>query len=105
MNRPPFRLGEIVRLLLLAVLLAGPSGYAEGQETKAEPEKTKPEAADKAEKAEKVEKAALANLLAVLGDAEIGECDIGNFTYREQSRKGYVVKPTTFRVPRFTKAK
>ena len=55
--------------------------------------------------AEKVEKAALANLLAVLGDAEIGECDIGNFTYREQSRKGYVVKPTTFRVPRFTKAK
>ncbi len=43
MNRPPFRFGEIVRLLLLAVLLAGPSGYAQGQESKAEPEKTKAE--------------------------------------------------------------
>ncbi len=43
MNSPPFRLGEIVRLLLLAVLLAGSSGYAQGQETKAEPEKTKAE--------------------------------------------------------------
>ncbi len=52
MNRPPFRLGEIVRLLLLAVLLAGPSGYAEGQETKAEPEKTKPATAEKPEKTE-----------------------------------------------------
>ena len=55
MNRPPFRLGEIVRLLLLAVLLAGPSGYAEGQETKAEAENTKAAKAVKAEKAEKGE--------------------------------------------------
>ena len=52
MNRPPFRLGEIVCLLLLAVLLAGPSGYAQGQETKAEPEKTKAEKAEKVEKGE-----------------------------------------------------
>ena len=49
MNRPPFRLGEIVRLLLLAVLLAGSSGYAQGQETKAEPEKTKAVKAEKGE--------------------------------------------------------
>ena len=55
MNHPPFRLGEVVRLLLLAVLLAGPSGYAEGQETKAEPEKTKAATVDK-DKAEKAEK-------------------------------------------------
>jgi peptidyl-prolyl cis-trans isomerase C len=48
MNRPPFGLGEIAGLLLLAVLLAGPTGYAEGQETKAEPEKTKPATAEKA---------------------------------------------------------
>ncbi len=57
MNRPPFRLGEIVRLLLLAVLLTDPSGYAEGQETKAEPENTKAAKAAKAAKAEKAEKA------------------------------------------------
>ncbi len=50
---PPLRFGEIVRLLLLAVLLAGPSAYAQGQETKAEPEKTKPATAEKAEKAKK----------------------------------------------------
>ncbi|MCZ6482045.1 MAG: peptidylprolyl isomerase [Alphaproteobacteria bacterium] len=56
MNRPPFRLGEIVRLLLLAVLLAGPGGYAEGQETKAEPENTKAAKAAKAQKAAKAEK-------------------------------------------------
>ncbi len=49
MNRPPFRPGEIVRLLLLAVLLAAPNGTAEGQETKAEPENPKAAKAEKGE--------------------------------------------------------
>jgi peptidyl-prolyl cis-trans isomerase C len=49
MNRPPFGLGEIAGLLLLAVLLAGPSSYAEGQESKAEAEKSKPATAEKAD--------------------------------------------------------
>lgn len=54
---------------------------------------------------EKDEKHALADILAILGDAEIGQCASGNFTYREQHRKGYTVKPSTYRVARFSKAK
>lgn len=44
-------------------------------------------------------------LLAALGDAESGECDLGTLTYLEQSRKGYTVDPATFRVLRFKAAK
>lgn len=54
--------------------------------------------------AEKAEKNSLADLLAVLGDAEVGECDAGKFTYRLQQRKGYVVKDSSYRVARFKKA-
>jgi putative phage-type endonuclease len=54
---------------------------------------------------EKTEKARLADLLAILGDAEVGEADIGKFTYRLQQRKGYVVKDSSYRVARFNKAK
>ena len=43
----------------------------------------------------------LAILLAELGDAEAGECDDGVLTYMEQTRKSFVAKETTFRVPRF----
>ena len=52
----------------------------------------------------KAEKNSLADLLAVLGDAEVGECDAGKFTYRLQQRKGYVVKDSSYRVARFKKA-
>ena len=49
----------------------------------------------------KREKAALANLVAMLGDAEVGLCNFGKFTYRTQHRKGYTVKPTSFPVASF----
>ncbi len=56
---------------------------------------------------EKDEKLALANILAILGDAEIGECDSGRFTYRLQHRKAETkLRPaSTYPVARFTKAK
>ena len=41
-----------------------------------------------------------AALLTAIGDAEELRCDAGVYTYFEQSRKGYEVKPTTFRVLR-----
>ena len=56
-------------------------------------------------KADKLETSALANVLAILGEAEIGESMAGTFTYYEQHRKGYTVQPSSFRVPRFKKAK
>ena len=40
-------------------------------------------------------------VLAALGDAEAGECDLGLLTYYEQTRKEYLAKETTFRVARF----
>jgi putative phage-type endonuclease len=47
-------------------------------------------------------KAAEAELLANLDDAEAANIvGMGQITYMEQSRKGYEVKPTTFRVLRF----
>lgn len=47
MIHPPSRLREIGYLLVLAVLLAGLSAHAQGQETKAEPEKTRQATAGK----------------------------------------------------------
>ncbi len=46
---------------------------------------------------------AKARLLASLGDAEQGVCDFGVVTYLEQSRKGYMVQPSTFRMMRCKK--
>lgn len=43
-------------------------------------------------------------VLAALGDAEVGECSSGRFTYFEQSRKESFVAASSFRVLRFTKA-
>ena len=54
---------------------------------------------------EKLEATAQAEMLAALGTAEGGDCDLGLVTYMEQHRKGYTVKPTTFRVARFKKRK
>lgn len=42
-------------------------------------------------------------LLAALGDAEAGDSGDGLWTYYEQSRKGFTVEPSTFRVLRFKK--
>jgi hypothetical protein len=54
-------------------------------------------AAAAAERAE----AAQAAVLAALGDAEAGLCgDLGAVTYLLQTRKGFVVEPTEFRVLR-----
>jgi len=43
-------------------------------------------------------------LFSLLGDAEAADCDLGRVTYFEQSRKEYLVKASTYRVPRFKKA-
>lgn len=53
--------------------------------------------------AEKLEEQAKHDLLAELGDAEAGECGTGIVTYFEYSRKGYEVKPSKFRSPKFKK--
>jgi len=47
----------------------------------------------------------LRELVNALGPAEVGTCPLGRFTYYEQTRKSYTVEETTFRVPRFQKAK
>lgn len=49
------------------------------------------------------EEECLRELIGALGPAEVGTCDLGTFTYLEQTRKGYEVGETTYRVPRFTK--
>lgn len=49
--------------------------------------------------------AAKARVLEALGDAEIGTSPLGTVTYREQTRKEYLVKASTFRVARFTATK
>lgn len=45
--------------------------------------------------------AAQSAMLAALGDAEAGSCPTGLLTYYAQSRKGYEVKASTYRVARF----
>jgi putative phage-type endonuclease len=49
--------------------------------------------------AEAGEAAALQVLLAALGTAEGGVCALGTFSYLERHRRGYEVKPTTYRQP------
>lgn len=44
-------------------------------------------------------------ILTALGDAEAGQCELGQFTYLEQSRSEYIVKATKYRVARFKKNK
>jgi predicted phage-related endonuclease len=55
--------------------------------------------------AKKEKETALAEILAVIGDAEAGETEAGLFTFFETNRAGYEVKPTSFRTARFKKAK
>lgn len=42
--------------------------------------------------AEKAEKATLTEILTAIGDAEAGDCDLGTFTYLEQSRSTFDTK-------------
>jgi hypothetical protein len=46
-----------------------------------------------------------AEILAALDGHDMGTCELGEITNKEQSRKGYVVEPTSFRVMRLKKAK
>ncbi|MBN1510711.1 MAG: YqaJ viral recombinase family protein [Phycisphaerae bacterium] len=46
-----------------------------------------------------------AQVLAALGDAEIGTCGLGTVTYLEQCRKGHVVPPRTSRTVRWKEKK
>jgi len=67
-----------------------------------------------AREADKAKEAAMNNLIVALGDAEAGQypaltlpdgtkAPAGVFTYKIETRKGYVVEPTEFRMPRFKK--
>ena len=56
---------------------------------------------DIAKKAVKEKEVCKAKLLATLGNAEAGVCDLGTFTYFEQTRKEFTVKASTSRVLRF----
>lgn len=62
-------------------------------------------ACEAAAKANEAKEAAQAKLLSELGDAEAGQVDgeSGLWTYYEQQRKGYTVKPSKFRQLKFTK--
>lgn len=62
-------------------------------------------AKETAKVAKKAKEDAEAALLASLGTAEAGQCKSGIVSYLLQHRKGYVVADTSFRVPRFKKAK
>ena len=46
-----------------------------------------------------------AEILAALDGHDMGTCELGDITNLEQSRKGYVVEPTSFRVMRLKKRK
>ena len=64
------------------------------------------DAADARLDAEKIEKGAKENILASLGDAEIGDAgELGSVTYFESHRKGYTVSDTTCRTLRHRKPK
>ena len=52
--------------------------------------------------AKKTKNEAEAALLAAMGNAEAGASAAGNVTYYEQTRKGYVVQDSAYRVLRFT---
>jgi predicted phage-related endonuclease len=55
--------------------------------------------------AEKVKKFHQAQILAALDGAEMGKCFLGDVTNFEQNRRGYEVKPSSFRVLRLKKVK
>ena len=56
--------------------------------------------------AEKIDEEAKENILASLGDAEIGDAgELGSVTYLEVHRKGYTVSDTTYRTLRHRKPK
>ena len=63
------------------------------------------DAKDNTKMTQAIEATALQQLLASLGDGEVGSCELGTLTFKEQTRKGYDVPAATFRVPRFQKAK
>lgn len=65
------------------------------------------QAQDAVSAAKDIEKAAKAAVLTACGDAEAGEWGDPDriFTFMQQTRKEYVVKATTFRVPRIVKRK
>ena len=46
-----------------------------------------------------------AEILAALDGHDMGTCELGEITNKEQNRKGYVVEPTSFRVMRLKKRK
>ncbi|MCL5280475.1 MAG: YqaJ viral recombinase family protein [Planctomycetes bacterium] len=54
---------------------------------------------------DKLKDAAQAAVLAALGDAEIGTCDLGTVTYLETYRKGHVVEPKMGRTIRWKEKK
>jgi putative phage-type endonuclease len=54
---------------------------------------------------EHLKEQALANVLAALGDAEIGTCPLGTVTYFAQQRNGFVVQPKVSRTARFKENK
>ena len=56
---------------------------------------------DIAREAAKEAKEAKARVLATLGNAEAGVCDLGTLTYFEQARKEFTVKASTSRVARW----
>lgn len=62
-------------------------------------------AKEQANAAGKAEERAKSQLLSALGDAEVGRWSGGEFTFREQTRKGYTVEDCTFRVLRSKAAK
>lgn len=63
------------------------------------------EAKEIASAAAKARDEAQSALLAALGDAEAGECELGTVTYLEQTRKAYEVKESTYRVLRIKENK
>lgn len=60
-------------------------------------------ACEDAREAEKLKDAAQEELLAAIGDAEGAKWNGGEFTYKQQNRRGFTVEPSTFRVLRAKK--
>jgi hypothetical protein len=58
-----------------------------------------------AAEANAVEETARDAMLASIGDAEAGECEMGRVEYMQQARAGYTVQPSMYRVLRFKKPK
>jgi len=63
------------------------------------------EAKERATAANKEKEFFQAEILAALDGHDIGTCELGDITNKEQNRKGYVVEPSSFRVMRLKKRK